>query len=380
MVTVAGWMWCHRCGHRVAGREELAGGPAAGSQHRRPRRQESEFALAARLIPGWVWVLLAGLTAVTATSCAADISLALPSFARAVWSTTQFFVGIVCLLMAGVCVSHKLGLNRDHYILVDLLLPDRLWVKAVKALPETRWPVCVAAWSLTAAICAAVWVGGWTYWLPEHMERRPGKSAVAKYVKEAAGKKELNREPGDGNPEDPLAPQDGTPQDPAAPDRPEAAAPPRSVTRCIVVGYTMKDGEVASLLMATVDGGEMRYAGTVPVGDDPDVKKDLLTRFTPLKADAPVFPDLGVRAVWLQPRLACEVESAGLDEDQLLKEAQFKGLVFPKKPQPVRVPAPAAAGPGAAVTPKDPRPKAGTQEPNSKAGTQDSAKRTRPVR
>jgi hypothetical protein len=213
-------------------------------------------------------------------------------------------------------------------------------------------------------ICAAVWVGGWTYWLPEHPEPHPGESAFARYIREAAGMRESNREPGDGKPQAPPAPQASKPQDPPAPQavkpqgpvvptEPQAAAPPRSVTRCVVVGYTMKDGEMASLLMATMDGGEMRYAGTVPVGDDEAVKKDLLTRFTSLKARSPVFPDLGVEAVWLQPRLACEVEAAGLDEDQLLKDPRFKGLVFPKKTQPIRGP---------------------------KAGTQDPAKRTRPVR
>jgi hypothetical protein len=50
------------------------------------------------------------------------------------------------------------------------------------------------------------------------------------------------------------------------------------------------------------------------------------------------FPDLEVQATWLKPRLSCEVESTGVDENQLLKESAFKGLVFPKKPKPAELP------------------------------------------
>jgi hypothetical protein len=57
------------------------------------------------------------------------------------------------------------------------------------------------------------------------------------------------------------------------------------------------------------------------------------------QAAAPLFPDLDVRAVWLQPRLSCEVEPSGRDEEQLLKAPEFKNLIFPNKPQPARLPA-----------------------------------------
>ena len=64
------------------------------------------------------------------------------------------------------------------------------------------------------------------------------------------------------------------------------------------------------LLTATQEGKELRYAREVPLGDDPELKKD---------------------------QLSCEVQSEGL-EDQLLKAPRFLGLVFPRKPRPVRLP------------------------------------------
>src|SRR5262249_23709741 len=79
--------------------------------------------------------------------------------------------------------------------------------------------------------------------------------------------------------------------------------------------------------------------GEVPVGDDAALKKDLLERFAALKAKAPFFPDLDVRAVWLEPRLSCEVEAEGL-EGERFKAPRLLGLVFPKKPKPARLPAP----------------------------------------
>jgi hypothetical protein len=104
----------------------------------------------------------------------------------------------------------------------------------------------------------------------------------------------------------------------------------------VIVGYTVQDGEVTGLVTARIDGDELRYTGLVPLAKDSTVKEDLLARFEALKAKSSVFPDLNVRAVWLRPQLSCEVESTA-SGNTILKDPQFKGLVFPKAPQPVRL-------------------------------------------
>jgi hypothetical protein len=341
MVVVSGWRWCHKCGHRVAGHEAPVGQAPAAGPGQRPASSGSEMALATRVIPAWGWVLLGGLVVVAAVSCAADLRLAPGSRARALWSATQVGVGLVSLLLAGLFVSTRLGWQRDHMGLADLLMPDRLWPKAFKCLPHTRWHVCAGAWSVALMLCGLVWVGGWTYWLPTRPPPRVEKGGVGRFAPGNVAAKAEDNAPAEEDPDATKVP----PPDPDAGKEPE---PKKSVSRCVIVGYTVKDGQLAELLVATVTGTEMRYAGTVPVGKDPTVREDLLTRFAALKAAAPVFPDLDIRAVWLQPLLNCEVESID-SEDWRLKDPQFKGLVFPKDPQPVRLPA--AGGPPATATP-----------------------------
>jgi hypothetical protein len=298
--------------------------------------------MTARMLPLWVWVLLAGFSVVGGVSCAADYLLppAPKSWERAVWSTSQFIVGVTGLLAAGVWASVVLGRYNHHFSLMDLLLPDRLWPLAVRHLPATRWQVCLGAWSITAIICAVVWVGGWTYWFPTH---KPVRS-TGDPTKSPFGPPAAKEEDPDGP--DAAPPKPST--DPSATDEPTEF----TLVRRVIVGYTAKDGQLTGVVTAEVLGDEMRYAGVIPLGDDPALKEDLLTRFAALKADAPVFPDVNVRAVWLRPQLNCEVATfPPAPGDAAPKEPQFKGLVFPKEPQPVRLTPPGDGGPVPPATP-----------------------------
>jgi hypothetical protein len=224
--------------------------------------------------------------------------------------------------------------------LSDILFPDRLWVLGIKNLPATRWHVCAGAWALMAVLCGIFWTGGLTYWLPGKSHVKTGKNPVGKALVAAARK--MDEMPEElAIPEEDLVPaktDKSKTEDPKPPDPLSFPPSDKTVTKCLIVGYTMKDGELDGLLVSTVQGNEIRYAGIVPASKDPEVRKDLLERFGALKAKSPLFPDLKVQATWLKPRLSCEVESAGVDENQLLKESAFKGLVFPNKPKPAQLP------------------------------------------
>jgi hypothetical protein len=292
-------------------------------------------ALAFRAIPSWGWFLVFGLGFIAAVSGIADFNLPEKSRERALWSTSQVLAGLAVFLITGVAVSGRLKAMHQTLGLSDLLFPDRLWVHAVKNLPATHWYVCTAVWTGTAVLCGIFWVGGLTYWLPSRSQQAAVRSPYSKAIVAAARK--TDEDPDD----DTKADEKPVPAKPEKPKtaQPEQTPPPKkTVTRCVIVGYTMKDGELAGLLVSTVHGKELRYAGVVPASKDPKERKDLLRRFGALKADTPVFPDLEVQATWLKPRLSCEVESIGVDENQFLKESAFKGLVFPKKPKPAKLP------------------------------------------
>ncbi|HZY86540.1 MAG TPA: hypothetical protein VFE78_17025, partial [Gemmataceae bacterium] len=126
-----------------------------------------------RLVPRWAWVMLGGVAVLGLMSVNAGLLLPPGSWSRAVWTTAQVVVGLVGLLLAQVAVCSWLGEQRDGPTLWDLLMPDRVWRVAVRRLPETRWAVCFAAWCVTLVVCALVFIGGLTYWLPKKGETRP---------------------------------------------------------------------------------------------------------------------------------------------------------------------------------------------------------------
>jgi hypothetical protein len=339
MENVSGWNWCSRCGHREEGRAPAAVMTLGQSPPPQSRSGAgtSELSLAFRVVPSWGWILIFGMGFVAAISFIADYNLPEKGRGRAIWSTGQVLWGLAAFLVTGVAVSGRLRAMRQSLSLSDILFPDRLWVLAVKNLPATRWYICTAVWTVMAVVCGIFWVGGLTYWLPSKSEPGAVKVPYSKAI--VASARKWDEDPDDESKAAVAPPASAKPEKPKIEEPEEVKAPEKSVTKCVIVGYTMKDGELAGLLVSTVHGDELHFAGIVPASKDPEERKDLLKRFGALKADEPVFPDLEVQATWLKPRLSCEVESTGVDENQLLKDSTFKGLVFPGKPKPARPPA-----------------------------------------
>ena len=146
--VVTGARWCSRCGYREMCHDTPA--PTAGEAPAAVRRTAAEqrfaeWAQAARLLPRWAWVLLGGVLAVGLGSLDAGLLLPSDSWARAAWTTGQVVTGLVGMLLAHVSVVCFLGTQRDAPGLVDLVMPDRVWKRAIKRLPETQGQVCVAA-------------------------------------------------------------------------------------------------------------------------------------------------------------------------------------------------------------------------------------------
>jgi hypothetical protein len=329
MALVSGWNWCHRCGHREESQAPDTAvdlGPPS-TRHSRSGDSSSELALAIRVIPPWGWFLIGGLCCVPVLSLIANYELPENPRVRAIWSTVQVVGGLLAFVIAQVAASTRLGPMHQSLGLMDMLLPDRLWVLAIKRLPATRWHVCTGAWSAMAVLCGILCVGGLTYWLPAKIS--PAKPAKVPFALRTKDKDE-------GKTDDQKPPAEKP--DPKTEETEETPRPKKTVTKCVIVGYTTKDGELDGLVVATVQDDELSYAGIVPASKDPAVREDLLSRFGSLKADTPVFPDLEVKALWLKPRLFCKVESAGVDEDEVLKEPEFKGLDIPETPEPARVP------------------------------------------
>ncbi len=343
MQDFTGGQKCLWCGHCKEGQDTLLMGPAETAVKRRvrPQQSSSELGLAFKVVPAWGWVLIIGINLVAAASLYADYKLPENSRERALWSTFQVLGGLMLCWVAGWLVASRDDILHEPLGVTDILFPDRLWWLAFKKLPATRWYVCFGVWAAMASVLGIFWPGGLTYWLPPKSEpqeakkpfKGPKKNGLDTLTKsaEAFGNKgsenlgnDLNRNEGNS---------EKKPEEPGP-----ISAPQRTLLNCIIVGYTMQEGLVNRLHVSRLVKDHLYYLGIVPVPKNQEESKYLLERLGPLKANAPVFPDLKARANWVKPRLYCEVESAGLDENDRLKDPVFMRLLPPKQPQPAQPP------------------------------------------
>ncbi|HYE98953.1 MAG TPA: DNA ligase D, partial [Planctomycetota bacterium] len=123
----------------------------------------------------------------------------------------------------------------------------------------------------------------------------------------------------------------------------------------IIIGWTPSDKKgrgFRSLLLATHDGGELRYVGKVGTGFSVSVMHDLLTKMEKIetgKAPTAVPRPDARGARWVKPQLVGEIAFAEFTSEGVVRHPSFLGLRADKKAKdvvrelPQRMPAAAAA-------------------------------------
>lgn len=112
----------------------------------------------------------------------------------------------------------------------------------------------------------------------------------------------------------------------------------------VIGGYAISDKRkrgISSLLLGVYEGNKLVYAGRAGTGFTERVMKELEDKFrgitrdeSPFSQEPPVKKD--EKIIWLEPVLVAEIKFAQWTDENLLRQASFKGLRTDKDPKDVK--------------------------------------------
>jgi bifunctional non-homologous end joining protein LigD len=117
----------------------------------------------------------------------------------------------------------------------------------------------------------------------------------------------------------------------------------------VIGGYTLNEGTgklFSSLLVGVYENKKLIYTGKIGTGFNRKMQEDLLKKFKPLVTKNSPFsstPDInkpsrfrpdppGAKAVWLKPKIICEVSFAEMTSDGVMRHPSYEGLRPDKNP------------------------------------------------
>lgn len=112
----------------------------------------------------------------------------------------------------------------------------------------------------------------------------------------------------------------------------------------VIGGCTLsqkKTRGISALLLGVYEGGELIYAGRAGTGLSEAGIKELEAKFENLKRSEPPFklaprPRANETVTWLEPQLVAEIKFAEWTQDNLLRQASYKGLRADKDPKDIK--------------------------------------------
>jgi hypothetical protein len=324
--------WCAKCGYCKSLADEAAKEPLARTA---PRKASFlgivEFFELLQRVPGWIWVLLGG--DVVVLTAAYLVNDGLPtgnSLGRALITTITLGVSVLVIFVAQVwamiqIVAEEEGLGARH-----LFYSFKLWKRTLARLPETRKPVWLGTWALTAMLAALFLIGGLDYWLQYAKPKKLAKPRLTDIIAMMELQEEGN---GEENLEDAIRDFAGQ----VNLKKKDDGLDHRPTVECVIIGYIIagekETGQLGGLVLATLKDDKLVYAGICRRGWLPEVTQELAQRFPPLVREVPFLPGLKLSATWLQPEILCEVHSSGWDSDgTMLVDPAFKALLRPQDP------------------------------------------------
>jgi len=111
----------------------------------------------------------------------------------------------------------------------------------------------------------------------------------------------------------------------------------------VIAGYTLNEGSVkifSSLLVGVFENKKLIYTGKIGTGFSDKTQRDMMKQFRPFESSVCPFaeaPDINkpsrfrpnppkAKAVWLKPKLVCEVSYTEMTPDGVMRHPSFEGM------------------------------------------------------
>lgn len=262
--------------------------------------------------PVWAKVLCAGILAIVVESILIRVATTDGSLVRSIWGVLQLVAGFGVFSMFHLIAALKASMSNKGISLLDALIhPGEAWRPTIDELPKSARRIWLAAWGLTAAVCAMGIVGGIRYsaLLDDWGFRKRVNASLTHRVRNSSDEKaeggtliaeNAKRENGI----DVLA------------------------LDCVIIGYNVNpgDGRISNLLLASLIEGELHYVGTVSKGIPEDVGKELAQRLAALNRKIPAVK-CRAAGTWVKPVVACKANFKAWSDNKLMIDPEFQELM-----------------------------------------------------
>ena len=292
--------WCARCGFypMIGTYVEVDPWHEEDGQAVVAKQPEEPFKLTD--IPVWAVGLATGVAVLIAMSVGVRLLTPADSSLRTGWALSQLATGVLTGFIGTLGCYLFAIMDDDSLGLLDMLLkPIRVWVPSLRDLPHSFRRVSAGLWGFTAAVLALVVIDGIPYHKLWEGERRAKVSLVHAITQHAAqaGADDEDLEGAIGN----FAGKAGID------NLKKKEIERKRSAECLIIGYMpLGDRDFSSLILASIEAGQLRYIGTVSEGVPQEVRQQLNGMLRQIPLDEP-FVKCSLPGLWVRPMLVCNV-------------------------------------------------------------------------
>jgi hypothetical protein len=254
-------------------------------------------------IPGWAWIVIAGVLAVIVESTAVRLATPDGSSLRSTWAGAQLLAGMAAFVFCQIVGFVVLMRNDSSAALLDVILkPFKISGVLFRSLPRRTWAVTLGVSGLAAVASAALVIGSVPYhwlwsWNVDYRSSQALESAVGQQL----------------NPS----------------QLPEAAEKDtsRQTITCVIIGYELNDdGTLRVVLVARESFGKLIYAGGVAPTGEAALLFELRENLLQSRSQGPVIP-MTFNSNWVLPKYTCQISYGFEQDNQKLTDLRWEGDV-----------------------------------------------------